>query len=179
MDFETSSVIKKLEKPILTYKDIPYNAALVFNAGVVKYNGKYVMMFRNDYGDYENHKLEGTNIGLAYSDDGINWEVSEKPCFKLEDDEIDHAYDSCLTVIDGVCYVCFAVDTNHGLRGGIASTTDFENFEIHTMTLPDNRNMVLFPERVKGLYTRLERPMPVYSRWHKDVLIFGCRSPLI
>ncbi len=40
MDFETSSVIKKLEKPILTYKDIPYNAALVFNAGVVKYNGK-------------------------------------------------------------------------------------------------------------------------------------------
>ena len=32
------------------------------------------------------------------------------------------------------------------------------------MTLPDNRNMVLFPEKINGLYTRLERPMPVYSR---------------
>lgn len=178
MDFKTSGVIKKLEKPILTYKDIPYKAALVFNAGVVKYNGRYVMMFRNDYGDYENHKLEGTDIGLAYSDDGISWEVSEKPCFKLEDDEINRAYDPRLTVIDGVCYVCFAVDTNHGLRGGIASTTDFENFEMQTMTLPDNRNLVLFPERINGLYTRLERPMPVYSRGAKAVFdIWMSQSP--
>lgn len=96
MDFKTSNVIKKLEKPILTYKDIPYKAALVFNAGVAKYNGKYVMMFRNDYGDYESHKLEGTNIGLATSDDGIHWNVSDKPCFQLKDDEIDRAYDPSL-----------------------------------------------------------------------------------
>ena len=178
MDFKTSNVIKKFEKPILTYKDIPYKAALVFNAGVTKYNGKYVMMFRNDYGDYENHKLEGTNIGLATSNDGIHWNVSDKPCFNLKDDEIDRAYDPRLTVIDGVCYVCFAIDTKHGLRGGIASTTDFESFEIQTITLPDNRNMVLFPEKINGLYTRLERPMPVYSRWHKDVFdVWMSQSP--
>ena len=164
MNFESSSVIKKLEKPVLTYRDIPYNAALIFNAGVAKYNGRYVMMFRNDYGDYEKQRLDGTNIGLAFSDDGINWDVSDKQCFKLEDEEISRAYDPRLTVIDGVCYVCFAIDTKHGLRGGIASTTDFENFDIKTMTLPDNRNMVLFPEKINGLYTRLERPMPVYSR---------------
>lgn len=164
MNFVSSSVIKKLEKPVLTYKDIPYNAALIFNAGVAKYNGRYVMMFRNDYGDYEKQRLDGTNIGLAFSDDGISWDVSDKPCFKLEDEEISRAYDPRLTVIDGVCYVCFAIDTKHGLRGGIASTTDFENFDIKTMTLPDNRNMVLLPEKIDGLYTRLERPMPVYSR---------------
>ena len=164
MNFVSSSVIKKLEKPVLTYRDIPYNAALIFNAGVAKYNGRYVMMFRNDYGDYEKQRLDGTNIGLAFSDDGINWDVSDKPCFKLEDEEISRAYDPRLTVIDGVCYVCFAIDTKHGLRGGIASTKDFENFDIKTMTLPDNRNMVLFPEKINGLYTRLERPMPVYSR---------------
>ncbi len=178
MEFKTSDVIKKLEKPILSYKDIPYNAALVFNAGVVKYRGKYVMMFRNDYGDYEKQRLDGTNIGLAYSDDGIHWTACEKPCFMLENDEIERAYDPRLTVIDGVCYVCFAVDTKHGLRGGIASTTDFENFEIQTMTLPDNRNMVLFPEKINGLYTRLERPMPVYSRVKKDTFdIWLSQSP--
>ncbi|MBQ3084722.1 MAG: hypothetical protein IJC46_04640 [Clostridia bacterium] len=40
-----------MEKPVLTYKDIPYEAALIFNAGVAKVNGKYVMLFRNDYGE--------------------------------------------------------------------------------------------------------------------------------
>ncbi len=178
MEFVSSDVIKKLEKPILTYKDVPYKSALVFNAGVVKYRGKYVMMFRNDYGDYERQTLEGTNIGLANSDDGVHWTACEKPCFKLEDDEIERAYDPRLTVIDGVCYVCFAVDTKHGLRGGIALTTDFENFEIQTMTLPDNRNMVLFPEKINGLYTRLERPMPVYSRPKGDTFdIWLSQSP--
>lgn len=177
-DFISASIIKKLEKPILTYKDIPYPATLIFNAGVAKYNGRYVMLFRNDYGDLENRKLYGTNIGLAFSDDGVNWEVSDKPCFTMQDDEVERAYDPRLTVIDGVCYVCFATDTKHGLRAGIASTTDFENFDIKYLSVPDNRNMVLFPEKINGLFTRLERPMPVYSRSHKDTFdIWLSQSP--
>lgn len=167
-DFVSASVIKKLEKPVLTRFDIPYQTALTFNAGVTKYNGKYVMVFRNDYGDYDAHRLDGTNLGLALSDDGVNWEVQPKPCFKLEDDEIKRAYDPRLTVIDGECYMCFAVDTHHGLHGGIAKTEDFYNYDILSISAPDNRNMVLFPEKVNGLYTRLERPMPVYSRGHHD-----------
>ncbi len=165
----SSSVIKKLNRPVLTRHDVPYNAGLVFNAGVTKYNGKYVMAFRNDYGDFDAHKLTGTNIGLALSDDGINWSVSPKPCFEMKSDEISRAYDPRLTVIDGKCYMCFAVDTRHGLRGGIAVTEDFEKFDVLSMTAPDNRNMVLFPEKIGGNYVRLERPMPVYSRWHRDV----------
>ena len=58
----------------------------------------------------------------------------------------------------------FAVDTRHGLRGGIAKTADFKNWEVLCLTVPDNRNMVLFPEKIGGKYVRLERPMPVYSR---------------
>lgn len=172
---ETSSpFIHKAEAPVLTRKDIPYSAALIFNAGVTKYNGRYVMVFRNDYGDFENHKLEGTNIGLAFSDDGIKWEVSPKPCFALGDEEIKRAYDPRLTVIDGKCYMCFAVDTRHGLRGGIASTEDFEHFDILSMSLPDNRNMVLLPEKLGGKYVRLERPMPVYSRGGHDTFDIWC-----
>lgn len=166
--YATSKVIRKLDHPVLTRKDIPYNAALIFNAGVTKYNGKYVMVFRNDYGDFENRKLCGTNLGLATSDDGINWSVSPKACFELSDNEIDRAYDPRLTVIDGVCYMCFAVDTRHGLLGGIAKTEDFDKFDILSMTLPDNRNMALFPEKIGGNFVRFDRPMPVYSRWGKD-----------
>ena len=36
--------------PILSAKDVPYDASLVFNAGVCKWQGEYVMLFRNDHG---------------------------------------------------------------------------------------------------------------------------------
>ena len=166
--YKTSHVIKKLDKPVLTHKDTPYNSALILNAAVEKYNGKYVMLFRNDYGDFENHKLEGTSIGFATSENGIDWTVSDKPCFRICDGEINRVYDPRITVIDGICYVCFAVDTKHGVCGGIAKTDDFEKFDIISLSPPDNRNMVLFPEKINGNFVRLERPMPVYSRGEKD-----------
>ena len=165
------------ENPILTATDIPYDASLIFNAGVTKFNGKYVMVFRNDYGvteqdykDYLDEKIPlpsfSTNIGIAYSDDGIKWDVQDKPCFSLSCDKtkIRRAYDPRLTVIDGRCYMCFAVDTFYGVRGGIAVTDDFVKFDILTMTVPDNRNMVLFPEKINDKFVRLERPFPIYGR---------------
>jgi beta-1,4-mannooligosaccharide/beta-1,4-mannosyl-N-acetylglucosamine phosphorylase len=167
-NLKSSNLIHRYEhNPVLSPNQVPYKSNLVFNAGVTKYEGKYVMVFRNDYG-YDNGRFEGTNIGLAYSDDGIKWEVQAKPCFDLKDNEIGRAYDPRLTVIDGRCYMCFAVDTKHGVRGGIATTEDFENFEILTMTVPDNRNMVLFPEKINEKYVRLERPFPVYGRGGGD-----------
>jgi len=162
------SILHKPDKPVLTRFDVPYDAALVFNAGVAKYNGKYVMLFRNDYGDFEKQLLTGTNIGLATSDDGYNWTVAPQPVFKYETDEIKRAYDPRITVIDGECYICAAVDTKHGICGGIFKTDDFYRYDLISMSVPDNRNMVLFPEKIGGLYTRLERPMPVYSRGHHD-----------
>ena len=47
IDYESlrsAPCLVKREQPVLTYKDIPYNAALIFNAGVTKFNGKYVMV---------------------------------------------------------------------------------------------------------------------------------------
>jgi len=155
--------------PVLSAKDVPYPAALVFNAGVAKYQGRYVMVFRNDYGDFRNtRRFEGTTLGLAFSDDGVRWEVRPRPCFELKSDEILRAYDPRLTVMDGRCYLCFAVDTRHGIRGGVAATDDFERFDLLSLSVPDNRNLVLFPERIGGRYARLERPFPVYSRGGRD-----------
>lgn len=169
INLKSSNLIHRYEhNPVLSPKQVPYKSDLVFNSGVAKYQGKYVMVFRNDYGYVSGSSFEGTNIGLAYSDDGINWEVQKNPCFDLKDNEINRAYDPRLTIIDGRCYMCFAVDTKHGVRGGIAVTEDFENFEILTMTVPDNRNMVLFPEKVNGKYVRLERPFPVYGKGGGD-----------
>lgn len=47
-------------------------------------------------------------------------------------------------------------------------TEDFVKFNILSLSVPDNRNMVLFPERIGGKYVRLERPFPVYGRYGKE-----------
>ena len=150
--------------PVLTADDVPYETSLVFNAGIAKFEGSYVMVFRNDVFDSDARRFKWTNLGVAFSNDGVEWEVQPEPWLQMADDEVQRIYDPRLTVLDGRCYMCFAMDTRHGLRAGIGVTDDFDSFEILTLTAPDNRNMVLFPERVRGTYVRLERPFPVYSR---------------
>ena len=205
-ELKSSPVITRHPKnPLLTAEDVPYDAALIFNAGVAKYQGRYVMVFRNDCGVRDNHP-HVTNLGLAFSDDGIDWQVAPEPCWDTErvvkasaglygaEDvaraEISRVYDPRLTVIDGRCYMCFATDTRHGLRGGIAVTDDFESFEILSLSAPDNRNMVIFPEKVGGMYVRLERPMTftgsstpnrfhVWSSLSPDMRFWGASRPVL
>jgi beta-1,4-mannooligosaccharide/beta-1,4-mannosyl-N-acetylglucosamine phosphorylase len=155
--------------PVLTADDVPLPCTQVFNAGVTKFNGQYIMVFRADTFDHEGKCEVGTFIGLARSDDGVDWQVDDHPCFAMghrtdPSFEISRAYDPRLTVIDGRCYMCFAIDTRHGVCGGIAVTDDFKTWEVLTNTTPDNRNMVLFPEKVDGKFCRLERPFPIYGR---------------
>ena len=70
----SSSIIKRHpQNPIFTAKDVPYPSVIAYNAGVVKYHGQYVMVFRNDYNwNEEEQKAVGFQIGVAYSDDGIS-----------------------------------------------------------------------------------------------------------
>ena len=174
----SSDCIHRYEhNPVLSPTQVPFPCDLVFNAGVIKHRGQYVMVFRNDYGYITGWQFAGTNIGLATSHDGLNWSVHPKPCFELKDDEFLRAYDPRLTVIDDQVYATFAVDTKHGLLGGIAKTDDYIHYDILSLSVPDNRNMVLFPEKINGMYVRLERPMPVYSRGGDRFDIWISESP--
>lgn len=172
-ELKSSSVIKRHPEPILSMKDIPYEATCIYNAGVTRYKGKYIMVFRNDVrqNGYGSLPMVRIDLGLATSDDGIHWDVAPKPLVAqadIETEEILRIYDPRLTIIDDTLYMCFAVDTCHGVRGGIGIIHNLEKLEILSISVPDNRNMVLFPEKINGLYTRLERPFPVYSRGGVD-----------
>ena len=176
-ELHSAPCIKRMEKPVLTKDDVPYDACLVFNAGVVKYHGQYVMVFRNDYGMTEETYRKGvrihTSVGVALSDDGIYWKVKDTKLFDTMDlipgEELKRLYDPRITVIDDKPYLCLAMDTRHGVRGCIAEVDEsFEQIRIISASAPDNRNMVLFPEKINGKYVRLERPFPVYSRGGKD-----------
>ena len=61
------------KNPILTKKDIPYPVATVYYAGVVKYNGRYIMLFRS------NVRNGRSIIGLAESDDGYHFKSRKEP----------------------------------------------------------------------------------------------------
>lgn len=65
--------------PILSPGDVPYGPAMVFNAGVTKFKGKYVMVFRNDYGDEAKQLVaphHTTNLALPSATTGSSGECS-------------------------------------------------------------------------------------------------------
>ncbi len=170
--------------PVLTADQVPYNVgthrSCVFNAGVVKDRGEYLMVFRNDFDFIEGTpSFRGTNIGLARSADGLQWTVEPEPILTTEmirdqwahlfparllPGEIKRVYDPRISVFGEEVIFCLAMDTMHGVVGAIARTSDFKHYECLAITTPDNRNMVLFPEKVAGKFLRLERPFPVYGR---------------
>lgn len=188
-ELTTHPCIKKRSEPIVTAKDLPYPASLVFNAGVIKYNGEYVMVFRDDYGT-DQHGYEtgtghfvGTCVGIARSKNGVDgWVFDPSPLMDStdpdNDPELNRLYDPRIIMINNKLYLCLAMDTKHGICGAIAELSDdLKSYKIISTTVPDNRNMVLFPELINGEFVRLERPMPVYGRGRDRFDIWLSRSP--
>ncbi len=185
----THPCIRKRSTPVVTAADLPYPSTLVFNAGVIKYRGEYVMVFRNDYGTtregYEtrNQRFTGTSVGIARSKNGIDgWVFDDVPLIDsndpAKDPEIRRFYDPRIIQIDGRLLLCLAMDTRHGIRGAIGELSpDLRSWRLLSASVPENRNMVLFPEKIGGEYVRLERPMPVYSRGRDRFDIWLSRSP--
>lgn len=157
------TLIRHRNNPILTrgdLQDIPpqiVDATSVFNPGAIKFGADYLLMLR-----VQNRGRE-TFLVMADSTDGVNF-VSRRELVHFNGIEsvsgtIYHIYDPRLTQIGEWCYVMFAADMEQGCKLGAARTLDFKEFEfIGFGSESDIRNGVLFPERVKGKYLRLDRP---------------------
>lgn len=161
------AVIKRYEKnPILTKYDIPYPVATVHNAGITKYKGQYIMIFRS-------HLTNGRSIlGLARSDDGYHFKVDKTPFMTPAGSGVFREYeeygveDPRITYIDGEYVITYSAYSRHGVRIGLAKTGDFEKIERFALiTEADYRNVVIFPEKFDGLYVRLDRPHSEISPW--------------
>jgi len=58
-----------------------------------------------------------------------------------------------------VFYLTYVAVSHHGAATALASTTDFRTFERHGIIFcPENKDVVLFPERIAGDYVALHRP---------------------
>ncbi|HEX2976732.1 MAG TPA: glycoside hydrolase family 130 protein [Bacteroidales bacterium] len=152
--------------PILTKEDVPYPVATVHNAGIVKHEGRYIMIFRS-------HKLNGRSIlGKAVSEDGYNFSVDKEPFMvpsgegDFKDYEEYGVEDPRIVFIDGEYLITYSAYSRHGVRIGLAKTKDFSSVERFSLiTEADYRNVVIFPEKFNGLYARLDRPHSEISPW--------------
>ncbi len=152
--------------PILTKDDVPYEVATVHNAAVVKHDNQYIMIFRS-------HLLNGRSVlGKAMSADGIHFDVSPAPFMTPATSGIFAEYeaygveDPRVTFIDNEYLITYSAYSRHGVRIGLAKTTNFDDIERFSLiTEADYRNVVIFPEKINGLYARLDRPHSEISPW--------------
>jgi len=173
-------VTRYANNPILTKDDIPYKVETVHNAGVAKFNGKYIMLFRS-------HKDNGRSIiGIAESDDGFSFKARPEPFMTPSTDGIFAEYeafgveDPRITHMEGTYYITYSAYSKHGVRIGLAKTADFESVErVAFITQADYRNTVIFPEKIGGRYVKLDRPHSDISPWSiwisysQDLLYWG------
>ncbi|WP_255462674.1 glycosidase [Galbibacter sp. BG1] len=184
---QESNLFTRYKYPIVTAKHIPIswrfdlnvesnpfglerigvNAA--FNAGAIKWKGKYVLAVRVEGNDRKSY------FAFAESDNGIdNFKFWNKPLLVPENDEEDiNVYDIRLTAHeDGYVYGVFctekkdpnapAGDTSAAIaNAGIIRSKNLEDWErLPNLISPSNqqRNVVLHPEFVDGKYALYTRP---------------------
>lgn len=146
--------------PILTGIAFPaeHHIKRVFNSGVVKFRGRYVMACRAEDRALRNY------IWIAESSDGIRFEPRPEPLSTPDDPLFSEYtagmyYDPRITELEGSFYLCHAAHSGHGCRLSLFKTDNFERFEwLGLISETDNRNGVLFPEKIGGLYCRFDRP---------------------
>ncbi len=67
--------------------------------------------------------------------------------------------DSRITWIDNRFYITYVAVSRHGVATALASTEDFQTFRRHGIIFgPENKDVVLFPEQIRGEYVALHRP---------------------
>jgi len=166
MNTKTPLITRYDKNPILTKDDVPYPVATVHNAGVVKYNGSYIMLFRS-------HQYNGRSIiGRADSEDGFSFTVHPKPFLTPSTESTFAEYeefgieDMRICPVEDYYLLTYSAYSRHGVRIALARTTDFEKVErIALITEADLRNVVIFPEKFEGRYVRLDRPHSEISPW--------------
>ena len=83
-------------------------------------------------------------------------EIQFLPESELEEFGVE---DPRITAIDGRYYFTYVAVSRHGAATALASTTDFRQFDRHGVIFcPENKDVVLFPERIDGQYVALHRP---------------------
>jgi len=146
--------------PIITIENLPFHANTVFNGSpIVTDDGIYILL-----------RVEGLHgysfFSLARSKDGLKFTVDEKPVMlpkktgpfaKYETKGIE---DPRVTIVEGKCYVVYTAVGSCGPRIILAETKNYIDYKrIAPISLPGNKDGILFPRKINGRYARFDRPI--------------------
>jgi predicted GH43/DUF377 family glycosyl hydrolase len=106
------------------------------------------------------HLTTLSHLRLAWSIDGENFEVQEKPLLVGSSEyESSGLEDVRVTKIDDIYYLTYTAISHNGYGVGMQSTKDWKTFEKFGVIIPPfNKDATLFPEKISGLYRMLHRP---------------------
>jgi predicted GH43/DUF377 family glycosyl hydrolase len=179
--YDKKQVVRRYSgNPIITKDLVPFNCRGIFNCGVIKHEGVYRMILRCEGYNFYNF------FALAESPNGYDsWTFLDVIPLPEDEDYVKYArvqYDPRITLIDGTYYVTYCA---HGTEARMAmlSSKDMRTFEYEGFISGIGfRNTVLFPEKIDGLYTALERPNEVGDIWitqSPDLKFWGLHDELI
>ncbi|MBI5060384.1 glycoside hydrolase family 130 protein [candidate division KSB1 bacterium] len=158
-----AGLLRAAANPILTRRDIPpltpdlADVSAVFNPGAIRLGDETLLLLR-----VQNRGRE-TSFMIARSTDGERFTVDRERVRIIGLEQVStpiyHVYDARLTQIDGVLYAMVAIDMEDGCKLGLLKSRTPHEYEfVGLVSADDNRNGVLFPERIDGKYLRLDRP---------------------
>jgi beta-1,2-mannobiose phosphorylase / 1,2-beta-oligomannan phosphorylase len=134
-----------------------WEAMNVFNCAVTHHNGLFHMHYRAQGVDFISH------IGYAVSVDGLDWNRMENPVLSPHNGREDYRgiEDPRVTILDGAFYMCY---TAYGINGNYPMIARSENMitwdDVAPLEKTENKDHVLFPEKVGGRYAILHRRRP-------------------
>lgn len=179
-------LLKRHEKnPIITPENMPFPCYTVMNAGATMFEGKVLLMLRVEDCTRNSHFYK------AVSSDGVAFDISAEPVdYPLSDTERRygeaHRFDMRITKLGDKYYIFHAAWIDgQGCCVALATTEDFVHIKpLYNLSEPSCRNAVLFPEKINGLYARLDRPQDVNGKgstwinYSPDLEFWGRALPL-
>jgi predicted GH43/DUF377 family glycosyl hydrolase len=101
-------------------------------------------------------------LRIARSKDGHHFTIDEAP-FIYPSNELETfgVEDPRITKINDTYYIYFSAVSPVGVGESLVSTKDFVTTEHHGMIFaPENKDVLIFPEKINGKYYALNRPVP-------------------
>ncbi|TFB07992.1 glycosidase [Candidatus Atribacteria bacterium MT.SAG.1] len=160
-----------------------WESKAVFNPAAILKDGQILLLYRA-IGEYDAYI---SRLGLAVSQDGFNFErQSQTPLIQptasydkwaCEDPRITKMGDTYY-----ITYVALAQRVRHGDKSihkffspqtALLTTKDFVHFKRHGIITPkdsDNRDVVIFPEKINGQFVVIHRPYRWCKNWFENPL---------
>ncbi len=115
-----------------------------------------------------------SHLRTARSTDGIHFRIDSAPAlFPATELEKYGIEDARITQIDSTYYITYSAVSELGILPCLAATEDFITYKrkgpiFHSA----NKDVVIFPEKINGMYCALLRPMPAefgtYDIWYAE-----------